>query len=119
LRALQEISFKEYQENKIIRRAVERTLHLAVETSLDIGRHLIAIEGFRAPNDNKDIFRILREEEVVSDALLSSLTSVVGFRNLVVHDYARIDNGAVFGILKKRLGDFDRFAKAVIQYIDS
>jgi uncharacterized protein YutE (UPF0331/DUF86 family) len=49
LRAFQEISFQEYQENKIIRRAVERTLHLVVETCLDIGRHMIVLEGFRAP----------------------------------------------------------------------
>jgi uncharacterized protein YutE (UPF0331/DUF86 family) len=119
LRAFQEISFQEYQENKIIRRAVERTLHLVVETCLDIGRHMIVLEGFRAPEDNKDVFRVLNEEGIVSETLLASLISMAGFRNLIVHDYTRIDDGAVFGILRKRLGDFDQFAKAVIQYIDS
>jgi len=71
LRVFQEVNFREYQENKIIRRAVERTLHLA------------------------------------------------GFRNLIVHDYSRIYDGAVFGILKKRLGDFDLFAGAIVRYIES
>jgi uncharacterized protein YutE (UPF0331/DUF86 family) len=119
LRAFQEVNFQEYQENKVMRRAVERTLHLAVETSLDIGRHIIALEGLRTPEDNKDVFRILSEAGIVSDDLLSSLISMAGFRNLIVHDYTRIDDGAVFGILKKRLGDFDQLADAVINYIES
>jgi uncharacterized protein YutE (UPF0331/DUF86 family) len=38
------------------------------------------------------------------------------FRNLIVHDYARIDNAVVFGILKRRLGDFHAFARAIVRY---
>ena len=40
------------------------------------------------------------------------------FRNIVVHDYARIDPEIVIGILKKNLGDFKRFAKEVLQFVD-
>ena len=41
------------------------------------------------------------------------------FRNLIVHDYARIDNQVVFGILKRRLGDLDAFAQAIVRYLQS
>jgi len=53
LRTLQRIELDTYQENKIVQRAVERTLHLAVEACLDINQHLIALKSFRTPEDNK------------------------------------------------------------------
>ena len=56
---LQDIDFTTYIENKLVRRAVERTLHLAVEAALDIGQHIIAREGFRRPMDNQDVFLVL------------------------------------------------------------
>ena len=117
LKELQSVSFQEYSENKLIRRMVERTLHLAVEASLDIGRQVIASEGFRSPVDNKGVFEVLHEEGIVSDELLPALMDMGRFRNLIVHDYARVDDAAVFGILKRHLGDFDLYAKEIVRYL--
>lgn len=117
LQGLQRVSFQEYEENKLIRRMVERTLHLAVEACLDIGRYIIAQEGFRTPEDNKGVFEVLHEEGIVSAELLPAMIEMGRFRNVIVHDYARIDNAAVFGILKKHLGDFDLFAKGIARYL--
>lgn len=114
---IQTISFHAYQDNKMLRRAVERALQVAVEACLDIGRRIIAVEGFRYPENNQDVFRILAEEGVIPTGLLSTLLEMSRFRNLIVHDYARIDDARVYGILKKRLGDFDAFAEVVRIYL--
>ncbi len=111
-------SFRVYQDNKMLRRAVERALQVAVEACLDIGRRIIALEGFRYPENNQDVFRGLAEEGVVSADLLPTLLEMARFRNLIVHDYARIDDARVYGILKKRLSDFDAFAEAVRAYLE-
>jgi uncharacterized protein YutE (UPF0331/DUF86 family) len=118
LRELQAVDLQTYEENKIIRRAVERTLHLAVEACLDIGQHLIAQKGFRMPVDNKDVFQALYEEAVISEALLPTLIMMAKFRNLIVHDYVRIDNAIVFEVLKRRLSDFERFVQEILGYLD-
>lgn len=112
-------SFREYQEDTRLRKAVERSLHTAIEACLDIGRHLIVLKGFRYPDDNQDVFRVLAEEKVVSKKLLPVLLDMARFRNLIVHDYARIDDAKVYAILKKRLGDFDAFARAIQVYLES
>jgi len=116
---LQGVDLETYTENKLIRRTVERTLHLAVEVCLDIGQHIIVREGFRMPDDNKDVFVVLTEEELVVPELLPNLINMAKFRNLIVHDYARIDNAVVFGILKRRLGDFNAFAQAIAHYLEA
>lgn len=116
---LQTVDFETYVENKLIRRTVERTLHLAVEACLDIGQHIIAREGFRMPEDNKEVFVVLSEEDVVPSEILPNLIAMAKFRNLIVHDYARIDNQVIFGILKRRLGDLNAFAQAIVSYVEA
>ena len=111
-------TFQAYRDNKRLRKAIERSLQVAVEACLDIGRRVIALEGFRYPENNQDVFRVLAEEEVVWANLLPTLLEMARFRNLIVHDYARIDDARVYGILKKRLGDFDTFAEAVRAYLE-
>ena len=40
------------------------------------------------------------------------------FRNIVVHDYARIDPDIVIGILRKNLTDFKVYACEILCFID-
>jgi uncharacterized protein YutE (UPF0331/DUF86 family) len=41
------------------------------------------------------------------------------FRNVVVHQYEEVDSEIVIVILKKHLGDFDRFIDAILAYLKS
>lgn len=111
------VDFATYRDDKKLRRAVERSLQVAVEISLDIGRRIIALEGFRYAQDNQDVFRILAAERVIPHRLLNSLTDMARFHNLIVHDYAQVDDAKVYEILRNRLGDFDAFAEAIRAYL--
>lgn len=111
-------NFREYDRNFLIHKATERLLQTAIEACLDIGKHIIAQERFRFPQDNQDVFTILSEEGIVSQALCPRLCDMARFRNLLVHEYAKIDNAIVYGILKKRLGDFDAFARVIVEYLE-
>jgi len=111
-------SFKEYVDNIRLRRAVERSLQVATEACLDIGRRLIAEKGLRFPEDNKDVFVVLAEEKVIPYDMLLTLQNMVGFRNVLVHEYVKLDHVTVYGVLKKRLGDFDAYAEAIVSYLE-
>jgi uncharacterized protein YutE (UPF0331/DUF86 family) len=80
---------------------------------------MIAREGFRLPEDNKDVIAVLGENDVLAGALLPNLIAMARFRNLIVHDYARIDDQIVLDIVKRRLGDFDAFAQAIVRYVEA
>lgn len=111
-------NFREYDQNYIVHKAAERLLQTAIEACLDIGRHLIARERFRFADDSQQVFTILGEQRVVPSALVERLKDMARFRNLLVHEYAKIENETVYGILKKRLGDFDEFAAAIVAYLN-
>ncbi|MBI5878078.1 MAG: DUF86 domain-containing protein [Chloroflexi bacterium] len=99
------------------RRAVERSLQVCIEICLDIGRRIIAIEELPIPDDNQSVFRILHDAGIVPAQLAPVLLDMARFRNLIVHDYARVDDSIVHAILLNRLGDFESFAEAVRGYL--
>jgi uncharacterized protein YutE (UPF0331/DUF86 family) len=106
-----------YHLNPRAMRAVERGLQVAIEMCLDIGRRIIALEGFAYPRDNQSVFRILAAENVIPPTLLPNLLKMAGFRNLLVHEYTHIDDRLVFTALHERLTDFDAYARAIRDYL--
>ena len=105
--------WEEFKRDKVVRRYVERTMHLAIEACLDIANHVISYEGYREPLDNKDVFFVLKEEGLYTATLAEKLKKMAQFRNVVVHDYTRIDPEIVFGILNNHLIDILDYSQAV------
>lgn len=117
LRAVRPTTYEAYVADRILRGYTERTLHVCAQVCLDIGGHLIAELGFRPPADSRDVFAVLSEEGIISGALCGDLKRMVGFRNLIVHDYARVDNRLVYAVLQEHISDFEVFAAAVDAYL--
>lgn len=107
------ISLGEFTRDKMLRRYVERTFHLAIECCLDIGSHIISSERLREPEDNKDIFIVLVENKYLPSGDLESLKKMAQFRNLVVHSYAKIDTEILYGILQNNVVDLRKFARNI------
>lgn len=106
-----------FAEDRRTFRAAERYLQLAAEAVFDIGAHVIASLGFDRPQRYSDIIPTLRAHGVVSAETSEALTDLAGFRNLLVHDYGRVDRRRVHRFLETRLGDFRRFAAEVAAYV--
>ena len=98
---------------------VERNLQLAIEALLDIGQHIIASSGWEPAEEYADIFTILREHGVLSDALFTRIRKMAGFCNLLVHGYALLDHEQVFEILRNHLDDLEDLAKVYQEIVKS
>jgi len=108
-----EVKLSALLNDKVLRRYIERTLHLAVEACLDIGSHLIADLKLREPEDYKDIMTVLVEAGYLPKKKLEQLKKMAQFRNVIVHDYARVDPEILLAILRKNLDDLRLFAAMV------
>jgi uncharacterized protein YutE (UPF0331/DUF86 family) len=102
-----------FKDNKIVRRYVERTLQLATEACLDIANHIISYEGYREPEDNKDVFKVLSENNIIEADLRDRLIKMAKFRNVIVHDYLRIDPEIVYAVLTKHSNDIALYANII------
>lgn len=102
-------SRQEVEENVDIRGAVERYLYLVTQASIDLAEAVIAYKDFRKPTTMGESFHILNEEGVVSTKLTEKMIRMVGFRNVMAHDYEKVNYDIVCEVLQKRLKDIEEF----------
>lgn len=95
----------------------ERYLQLAIECILDVGSMLIVSLDLRKPSDKQEIIDILEEAKIIPSILSTRLSGIAGFRNLLVHEYVKIDRSKVYSILKNRIPDLEAFAKSITRYL--
>jgi uncharacterized protein YutE (UPF0331/DUF86 family) len=88
-------------------------LSRAVQLCVDIGSHVISDSDAAAPQTMGEVFGTLAALGLIPEELGARLRSAVGFRNVAVHNYDRIDWAIVFAISTRFLDDFRRFAAAV------
>lgn len=118
LKALKKHSYRQFANSPFIRGSVERYLQLAIECCLDLGNHLIADRGLRRAQDYKEVFLILGEVKILPKAFAKRIALMGGFRNILVHDYLRIDPRKVYEVLQHQLSDFERFARLMARFLD-
>lgn len=112
-----DIDLETYRGDWKTQRVVERTLHLAIETCMDVAEHIVADRRLRVPETGGATFEILAEAGVLPRDLGTSLARMVGFRNILVHDYARLDPEIVLKALRADLQDFERFRDAMLRIV--
>ncbi|MBC8434117.1 MAG: DUF86 domain-containing protein [Desulfobacterales bacterium] len=112
-----DISVKDYAADWKIQRIVERTLQMMIETCLDISGHIISDEKLRVPETYAVMFRILVEKGILKGSQLEAFEKMAKFRNIIVHDYGKIDAEIVLGILQKNLIDFETYKVAIVDYL--
>jgi len=88
-------------------------LERAVQISVDIGSRLLVRLDEKPPETMGEIFPLLSEKGILKKDLAKRLAKAVGFRNISVHEYQKIDWNIVFSIIRNNLKDFKNFAAAV------
>ncbi len=115
----EKITVGQYSEDWKIQRIIERTLQMMIETCIDIAGHILADKEYRVPNSYSDTFKVLKEEKILDSKLFKALDKMAKFRNIIVHQYDKVDAEIVVGILKKDLKDFIGYKNAIISFLKS
>jgi uncharacterized protein YutE (UPF0331/DUF86 family) len=97
-------------------RGVKYTFVTAVEACVDIAQHICAAEGWGPPQDNGDAIRLLGEHGVLPPPLAERMRKAVGFRNVLVHDYVRVDDAVVLARLRDP-SDLREFGRCVAEWL--
>lgn len=104
---------EEYLGERLTRRACERTFQLACEALLDVCNLIIAGKGLGLPKDNRDAIRKLADNKIIPKKLGARLEDMVGFRNLLVHRYGKVDDSRAYHFLKEEADDLYEFAESI------
>ena len=97
--------------------SAERFLQLAIETSLDIGSHVIAELRLGTVDSYRDIPTILAEHNYLDSELRERWIQMIGFRNVLVHDYVDLDREIVYRVLQQDLDDIAALRRVFAQFL--
>lgn len=118
LKGYQGCTIDELKRDPTLRGAVERYLHLSAECIIDIAEIMISELNLRKPEEYKESIDILGKAGIIPDEFAFYFSPVAGFRNILVHEYAKIDLTEVHRHLQKDIGDFEKFSKYIIDYLN-
>lgn len=109
---------EEFLEDFHLYGLAERYLQLSCQVVLDI-LNLVIIEGeWEKPEDNQEAVSILFGKKIISENLASSLEGIAGFRNILVHEYGKIDRRRVYQYLLEKLELFKVFKKEILNWLE-
>jgi uncharacterized protein YutE (UPF0331/DUF86 family) len=86
----------------------------ACEAALDMGHHIIRRESLGLPQSSRDVFALLATAHWLEPELAESMKHMVGFRNIVVHEYQTLQLPITVNIIQSHLGEFLAFSRQML-----
>ncbi|MCS7037216.1 MAG: DUF86 domain-containing protein [Saprospiraceae bacterium] len=96
--------------------AILLNLQRACEQSIGSSNHLVRIYRLGAPQGAEDTFDLLQKAGIITPDLCRKLTHMVGFRNIAVHEYSKLNLNVVRAIIEKHLDDFSEFVSIALRH---
>ena len=103
LKSIMPSGFEEYKSSIEKKAACERYVEKIIEAVTDLAFLIIKGKKLRLPEDDIDAFNILLENKIIDDNLSSKLKDAKGMRNIIIHQYGKIDDEIVFEAIAEEL----------------
>lgn len=92
-------------------------LQRACEASIDLAMRIVRMKKLGLPQTSREVFDLLEKNQMLEKELSHSLQAMVGFRNIAVHDYQKLNIEIVRSILNEKLGLFKAFTEIAKRYV--
>lgn len=114
--------YKKHTKEEIIssidlKGTVERYLYLVIQTAIDLAEAIISYKKLRKPTTMGESFSILKEENIIGKELEDELIKMVGFRNILAHEYEDIDYDILYEVLTKKTKDIEKLKSEAVLII--
>ena len=87
----------------------------AVEACIDLAMHIVAKKALGIPQNSRDAFEILENYGIIDNSLAKRLGAMVGFRNIVVHNYQIVNIAIVKDVIEKHMLDLLEFKEEILK----
>jgi uncharacterized protein YutE (UPF0331/DUF86 family) len=90
-------------------------LQRACEAAIDAGMHWVRVRRLGIPQESRQVFSLLYEAGILNQEMADHLKAMVGFRNVAVHDYLKLNLDILRSLLENRLTVFRDFSKILLK----
>lgn len=104
-----------FEEDFLRQDAIAMNLQRSAELCIDMANHLVRQHKLGLPQDSRESFALLQEAGLIDAELAARLKGMVGFRNVLIHEYRKLDLAILLDVVEHRLDDLLRFAQLMIE----
>jgi len=102
-----------FEDDHLKQDAIAINLQRACEQVIDLANHTIKMKKLGLPKESKESFRLLADNQIIPKELSEGLQKMVGFRNVLVHEYQELDMKLLIEVIDKHLDDFVDFTNHI------
>lgn len=95
------LSYEQFLQDTVAQDVVEYNLFQISNHIIDILQHIVVDESYGLPQTAYAAAEILWEKKIISRGSLDLIKKIIGFRNIVGHEYIHINKKIVYSILTK------------------
>ena len=104
-----------FEEDHLKQDAIAINLQRACEQCIDLANHTIRVRKLGLPKESKESFQLLATNRIIPRDLAQRLQGMVGFRNVLVHEYQRMDIALLIDVIENRLDDLVDFTNFIVK----
>ncbi|MDZ7334435.1 MAG: DUF86 domain-containing protein [candidate division KSB1 bacterium] len=104
---------KKFAIDPVYRGALLYYLYLMADTCIALAEMIIKARALRPPQSYSDAFDILGENEILDKEFAYSFAKIAGFRNLLAHDYEKVDAQKICHDILKKMPDVKKFLRQI------
>lgn len=111
------INKENLKEDMIKYWGIERGLHISIECIIDISNIIVSYLDIEKPDTYRETILNLGKESILPAQFAKQIANMVSFRNILVHDYMKIDEDIIIDIMQNHLDDFALFINYITKWI--
>ena len=109
---------KPFDTNFLLQDAIAMNLQRISELAIDIANYVIKKKKLGLPQTSADSFVLLYSAGMISEDMMRRLKGMVAFRNIVVHEYKKLDLMIMADVIENHLHEPLAFADLALNSIE-
>ncbi|WP_372714287.1 DUF86 domain-containing protein [Ilyobacter sp.] len=117
VRKINEIYSEETFEESLYQDALILHIQRACQQSIDLSMYIVSKLGLGIPKKSSEAFTKLVDGKVISKDMGLIMEKMVGFRNVIIHEYQSVDINVLKFIATEGKLDFLKFTREIIEFM--
>jgi len=117
---LSRFSFNEVVSDFVKQSALERILERIISRAIDVNNHLLselANKDTSPPKDFKETFVRMADLGVYPVEFAEQISRSVGTRNVLVHEYDKVDYRKIYNSISDCLRDYHQYCEYILEFL--
>jgi len=95
--------------------AIAINIQRAAEQCIDLANHIIKVKKLGIPKESRQVFVLLAQAGIITGDMSKLLQAMVGFRNILVHEYQEIELKIMTDVIENQLDELVRFTICIME----